>query len=910
MPNPVFLGVDALLTLVRMLIHRPRLYERDGDLDRRGDLPLPLVCLIREPGANGFLPTLDRSLDAKVPKVPHVLVTPADALKHPDAVLPLLHALHQKLRGGQFGRNSFKHFDHYELAHHLTGAEVAPKQVKFERPVEGVLRSWGRHRMFGAVDDLADKAGDRAQLLMALTKFAGRLVGLYWGRDRVPGLGRERRWFMRQPYMVPRHSSDFFSFAERLTKDRRDSENPDQFRKLLVHAFLEDLRTAYRRTWAGFVPRRRALRRTTYVPVLLDDVDPAGWELLRLVNEVRNETGELDPLLFVTAGGELPAELAHPTTPMTPNVAEEAFSTWKGRLPRRRQLLAEDARYLFVSLPASAPAGSTLPTRDRHAWELDERENPRREPWPARRGVAELMAAVVLLAALALPALSVRTHWLADCAFFGAASNGIATRVVDVDGQDQCVGYSDNPGQVFGGNERLRLAQEHVFAQNAQAALLHEQSPNRPYFSLVYFAGLTFNKSIPAAEHAVAEELEGLYIRQRQLNTSEVMNGPLLRIVVANGGSKMQAADTVARDLLVPLVEADPRILGVVGFERSVRQTEEAIAELGDHGITAVGTTLTKVGLDAKSPVYFQLVPDNTKQAELVRDYANRLSIKKLTIYHGGDGRPDAYVDSLVAELRSILPEDRIEVSNWRESAKALSEECLRAGSDRSDDIAFYTGREDEFGDFLRAIRNNCADLAKLPRIVANDAVSRFVAHTPGRASDDFNGVSLSYVGMGSLVVLAGRPCVEGEDRALVDAAAILDKFCAGYEGLRGQLAEKLSENEKPVAPWPGERVGGLYDTASLFDAAVRELRPEGGPTPHRAAVAQRLREMPFQGTTGLIDFKQSRIANNRNLAILKIEDIHDVEGAPGVPACDLMIGMLYTEQQRRHPNNCPLTTQ
>jgi hypothetical protein len=68
--DPVFPGVDALLTLVRMLVRRPRLWERDEDLEKRGDLPLPLVCLIREPGADGFLRRLDRAFAAKLRRPP------------------------------------------------------------------------------------------------------------------------------------------------------------------------------------------------------------------------------------------------------------------------------------------------------------------------------------------------------------------------------------------------------------------------------------------------------------------------------------------------------------------------------------------------------------------------------------------------------------------------------------------------------------------------------------------------------------------------------------------------------------------------------------------------------------------------------------------------------------------------
>jgi hypothetical protein len=360
---------------------------------------------------------------------------------------------------------------------------------------------------------------------------------------------------------------------------------------------------------------------------------------------------------------------------------------------------------------------------------------------------------------------------------------------------------------------------------------------------------------------------------------------------VANGGRKMQDAHAVARDLLVPLIEADPTILAVIGFERSVEQTEKAIAVLGDHGITALGTSLTKVGLDKLSPLYFQLVPDNDVQAELLWVYAQKVEATKVTIYSSGP--PDAYVASLVTAVKanSVDP-GKVVLDDWRQSAPALSQECLD-GTDRSKEIAFYAGREDEFGEFVRVLRNNCRTLTTLPRIVADDAVSRFVAHTPGRTASEFSGVSMAYVGMGAPVVLAGASCVAGKHEAL----AQLKAFCAGYRTLREEHDSKLTGDDKPVAPWPGERVGGLYDTASLFDDVVKKLRPGGGPAPHRAAVAQRLREQPFEAASGRIDFRDDRIADNRSLAILKIENIHDITGSHGIPTCELMIARSHRSQ-------------
>ena len=56
---------------------------------------------------------------------------------------------------------------------------------------------------------------------------------------------------MRQQYLAPRQSVTFLGFAERLTAGWRDGEQPAQVDKLLLHAFLEDLRQAYRRRPGG-----------------------------------------------------------------------------------------------------------------------------------------------------------------------------------------------------------------------------------------------------------------------------------------------------------------------------------------------------------------------------------------------------------------------------------------------------------------------------------------------------------------------------------------------------------------------------------------------------------------------------------------------------------------------------------
>ena len=72
--GPVFSGAHTLLSLIRGLTERPRFLSAPPDREPRGDQPLPLLCLQREPGADGFLTALSRRLDTvPPPKVSHAL---------------------------------------------------------------------------------------------------------------------------------------------------------------------------------------------------------------------------------------------------------------------------------------------------------------------------------------------------------------------------------------------------------------------------------------------------------------------------------------------------------------------------------------------------------------------------------------------------------------------------------------------------------------------------------------------------------------------------------------------------------------------------------------------------------------------------------------------------------------------
>jgi hypothetical protein len=931
--GPAFAGVHKLLSMIENLLWRPPYRQRAADDEVRGEHVLPMVCLVREEGSNDFLTALrDRLGGRPAPRVPYAYADAEGSAERArqrwgapeereEPLLPLLDELSVRLAADQFGPQAPARFDYYRLADWLTGQLLPPSQGRQDQQITKLLRNWSeRPRRAGGeeVPQLVDEAAPQSvRLSLRLVIALGRLLRLAWLEQRVPGLAAEARWFMkRQPYMVPRHSTGFLGFAERLTAGRRASENEEQIKKLLVHAFLEDLRRSYRRRRWGVFPHRPGWRRTAYTTVLLDNItgENGGCELLRLLSEVRNETGEPDPLLVVAAGAERPAHRAAADDAGQPGAgsgpaggdgglpgpedAEEALRRWRSKLPSSRQRLVADARYLEFRLP---PATGSAP----EVWQLPE---PRRSsgpwpaPWPARRGVGEAALAVAVVVTLLPLAGRVQDSWSAGCSYFRAGfEDGVSVRTAELGpGDRQCLGYSDSTVQIFGTNPRLRAAQRAVFEQNAEAERLHQQNPRRPLVGVVHFAGLTHWEAAPDTDHAAAEELEGLLLRQWEQNGVASDTEPLLRVIVANAGDGMRLAPEVSRELLVPLFEKDPSMLAVVGMDRTVAETEQAITELGLSGIPTLATTLTATGLDELSPLYFQLVPDNARQARLITEYAVHRGAERVTVLHPALGEPaehggDSYVADLVSELHSQLDGAGMPVSDeqWEDSIRELSQLCGE-GQDRSGELVYYAGREEEFGDFLRRATEGCA-ADRQPEIIAADAVSRFVAQRERRSHASLAGLPMSYVGMGSRVTLAGRSCVEeGTPSGLVRGGRELNTFCAGYQQLHQRLAETLPE-DAPAVPWPAERTGGAYDAAGLLLDATDglHLQPaaaeaDRGRVPHRSAVVQQLQEDTFRGATGPIDFRSSRIGNSRPLAILRLDNIRDLEAVPG---CVFLIG-------------------
>jgi ABC-type branched-subunit amino acid transport system substrate-binding protein len=691
------------------------------------------------------------------------------------------------------------------------------------------------------------------RLLLPTAVFRARISG------RIPGVGAEFRWAMRQRYVVPRLSVSFPGFGVRLTIGHRPGEKADQVDRLLVHAFLQDLRIAYgRRPW-----RPGDWRRTSYPVALVDNVSATngGCALLRLVNDVRNETGQFDPLLIVSASEQAPDDAVAAGSLDFARGAETGHQTWEQLLPEARRRLDRWGWYLPISVPE--PSGGRLRPLP---------IAPDRPPWWARRVLPVILGAAVLLTAGGLGAYQQQTH--CGAAWLGGRVD------VQVAGGGECIGFSDNASYVFrsqavGGEADLMLRlQTKIFELNQEAERLHAAPENAglPLITLIYLAQLT----IPVVNTAIAaderEELEGIAIRQnRLLNQQRPQRAPLLKVVLANAGSNMHYAPQVV-DMLRPLVASDPSIVGVLGFDESRDETVQAIVRLNELGLPMIAPTLSADGLDKNSQLYFQLGAPNKQEAEMMAQYVASEGLRQARVFYT-ESPGDLYTRTLRQDLvgsdgalseHGIATEPAVDWKANNDSAVGLV--CGYPGA------IFYAGRAEDFDQFLQQMKSTCGDAQPVHPIVADDSVSRFMASRQERQAS----------GAAYPLVYASKAGITSCTLTLpVATAPTWNGFITQVAAAPWYACDQGGTSDRSLGPM-GERVALAYDATDAYLRAVQTL----GTIPiSRGAIWQGLSALPpFDGISGRVDFS-SRVQNSHWMALMAVNQVNDVPNDPKDPA-------------------------
>ncbi len=916
--------VGKLLELLRALEipdSRPRVLRTL--VHGRRALPRPIVEVVGVAGhtalvgeiyswlseSGGRRATPRVKIDLHAPDLPRMLLTPdlnaIDAGPHandqeiPGHCLPIVQQLVAGFAADDTAMGAIK-FPRYRTADWLTRQRVtsdeseAPDELR--RRLPKLLRTG--HSATSRSDTAEGVAGDTISRVVFGVLALWPVLRLWlWVSGRIPGMSKVTRWFLHQRYLAPELSGSFLGFASRLTASHRVDENEEQVAKLLVHAFLEDLRDAYRRR----IWRPSSWRRTAYPVALLGGLAEGGdgARILTWINEIRNETGLFDPLVVVAlrdeGGSREVAELSHISDLRSLRTLEsladwpspqpeDPLQEWVREIDNRRTHRQADA--WFLPLRAILPPDSTPRVSDARFRGL---ALPPAPPLAARSWFVGLCVLIPIVLAVAATLVYFPPLRGVECSHW-PWTGGVSVSLRD----GECVGYSDNARQTFADDPELSAMQREVFRLNAEVADARESNPNRPLVSLVYFAGLSYVDTNVRYPHAQVEELAGLAVQQRRSLLASDESEPLLRIIIANGGSDMRHASWVVDNALRELAKDDSSVLGVVGIDRSNDETRTAITRLGELGVPVVATTLSADGLEQASPLYFQAAPSNRVQARLVADYAQGARDRngaprydKVAIYHP-EAEGDLYVTTLVEDLQKELTERGVaqQSMSWREQQQLyrFPAPCETADFNRRT-LLFFAGRNDDFPTFAKSVSRGCVSGAG-PAILGNDAVTRLITDPKATAALPSN-LTVRYVAKAAPVMLGGADCVSGtgklgdqpvpfEHEQLCTELAGLIKELRGYPGLA---------DYRPT--WAGDRTGLAFDVSGLFVQAVRNSRGVlADLPPNRTAIAVQLRESDYRGVTGTLGFSTSRVADGSSIAVL----VTTAVGAAGPQRCLLML--------------------
>jgi Protein kinase domain len=580
-------------------------------------------------------------------------------------------------------------------------------------------------------------------------------------------------------------------------------------------------------------------------------------------------------------------------------------------LPASILAAAASSRPAVTSLAPTTEAGGSVPPDA-----AGTAAGKRRRRW-AVSGLAAVLAVGAVGAALAIaPRHSTGSSPLrsatrprtpaALCRGSGPASG--QTRIIAWKyAQDtECVGYSDSgfiftntapggeaPPQAFQ-DERLQFDQQQVFLLNQRADQAAENG--RTELSLVYFAGITASPD-ENYDSGQAEELEGLMVAQQVALQG---SGPVVKVIVANGGAKMQDAVPVAR-MIIALAARDPGLLGVVGLDRSIEQVKQAIGLFNASGIPVVATTLSADGIGGTYPhydhYYFQLSANNSTEANLILRYiqevipqyfkqprqaynsAGQTQARKILIYWPSANPGDLFTSTLVADLKREAPLFKgLPTLPTPEVTQQLGGQLCGAST-----VDIYAGRHDrpsagssqldDFSAFLRIIQDDCPS-DQQPFIIADDGVSRFIADPAARDQPGLGEPAISYVTNGIELLDTRSKCLNTATAATAQGSGeLFSSFCTTYAGIVKKLFNLPNVQKNGLDfLWTGERVGLAFDAAELFLDAEDNYEVSHPVAIGRAEIPDQFINDSWQGVTGLIDFTARQHIANLPLAVVHIK--------------------------------------
>jgi hypothetical protein len=318
----------------------------------------------------------------------------------------------------------------------------------------------------------------------------------------------------------------------------------------------------------------------------------------------------------------------------------------------------------------------------------------------------------------------------------------------------ECVGVTDGSYNIFQpSNTSLDQVNQVILRQNNEAEQLHQQYPQRPYINLAVVEAFSAPSSSTNAANGLSaerESLEGVAVAQwRQLN-KKGNSDPIIRVLIGNAGNGMHLGATVAHQL-GDLAARDSSLVGVVGLDQSRQPTVDTITALADVGLPIVAATLSVDSLADDHPMYFQVSPNNSREAAVAAAFAKQQLINNpgltasVRVYYSDDAT-DTYIVNLRADVlatfaakgfqvkaEAYLPSSTVITQSAHvQTGDQLIGNANTAGRDTCSyhGFVYFAGRAvPDFGDFL----NGASQCGSQAVFIADDDVTRYVADAASR---------------------------------------------------------------------------------------------------------------------------------------------------------------------------------
>ncbi|WP_049563223.1 hypothetical protein [Nonomuraea sp. SBT364] len=609
-------------------------------------------------------------------------------------------------------------------------------------------------------------------------------------------------WFRNQEAQQRTPWERLPAYASRLAARATDEE----LERLLVGAFLEDLRQAYRRRRLFLWP---AWARAYHCVVYLRDVtaaDAAVLAFLGCLHAVRERSAQWDPLLVVTSGPDSPALVRDVRTVRLPggpgeeHAGEHVHHEWLRLVSHRHgpaYLVIEDVDLTAGNQRVVTPAPAAGHKRVRAYW-------------------------TIMVALLVVPLIASGLYvWNATRTYCEAPD-------VLRDEIGECVGISDG-GYVF--HSRLTAPIARIQAENVKAV------ESGRYVEIVYIGPMTGG---PDALLAGSQgELYGIAAYQQDYNAVSGSR-PKMRVLLGNPGKAFRKSVELARQV-VDRLEAGAPIVGVIGMAQSRAVNQEAIAVLNTAGLPVMVTvgTADQLGSHKRvpAPYFFRLAANNERQARAsaawVRAGTGELPAATNVTLLEDVTEGDLYSANLAAGFRAAFGAEGV-TSLPYSGGEQLKAQVKKACAGEPQ-LIYYTGRGDDFVTFVQGIDEGCSQ-SRIHRVLASDDVTKYVQDNHQRLKDHPN-LRLHYV------TLAWEK--------------VWDSISAGEgRGGKAQISRILRLIGADAQP---SRLHAMlaHDAALALGLAIGSAP---GPLPDKGTVLYGLSTMGTQyGTTGVIEFTGGR---------------------------------------------------